>query len=58
MHAQDMTSVGSVLQVLDSETAKLPAGSPLEEMFTDWASLLRGEPIPWQVPWDVDALVH
>ncbi|MDR5728413.1 MAG: hypothetical protein RB191_13380 [Terriglobia bacterium] len=54
MHTQDIPAVSSVLNALEAEAAK---SGPLADVFADWASLLRGEPSPWALPWDMDAAV-
>lgn len=53
IHREEVASVLAVLDVLEYEAVKLGARSRLAGMWEDWARFLKGDPVPWQHPWEL-----
>jgi hypothetical protein len=50
---EDAASIKEVLTVLEDQAGLLGAESKIAGVWSDWADLLAGRPLPWQTPWDL-----
>jgi hypothetical protein len=53
LSSEDAASIGGVLTMLEDQALRLGAGSKIAGVWSDWADLLSGRDLPWQIPWNL-----